>query len=125
MALTYKLNVLETDFPVIKLEFDISEIENVYFVETEKWIDEEKSKEEIDKICVDITIDDASKLNKNHFGKNCWDFVIAQLEMYSPLRPVCLILKRLLWKSGLNIPYKGGLGSYSLFLMLLHVHKIL
>lgn len=36
LALTYKLNVLETDFPVIKLEFDISEIENIYFVETEK-----------------------------------------------------------------------------------------
>lgn len=45
LALTYKLNVLETDFPVIKLEFDISEIENIYFVETEKWIEEEKSDE--------------------------------------------------------------------------------
>ena len=29
------------------------------------------NKEFIDKICVDITIDDASKLNKNHFGINC------------------------------------------------------
>jgi DNA polymerase sigma len=45
-------------------------------------------------------------------------FVETNLIQYPILRPVCLILKKLLVKNGHSDPYSGGLGSYSLFLML-------
>ena len=35
------------------------------------------------------------------------------------------MLKKLLRVNDMNIPYKGGLGSYSLFLMILHINKYL
>lgn len=42
--------------------------------------------------------------------------------MYPDLRPVCLVLKKLVKDNNLNEPYTGGIGSYSMFLLLLYVH---
>lgn len=38
------------------------------------------------------------------------------------LKSVCLVLKKIVEEKGLNEPYTGGIGSYSLFLLLLYVH---
>ena len=45
-------------------------------------------------------------------------FVQQKLQEFPILKPVCLILKKLLVINQLNDPYIGGLGSFSLFLML-------
>mmetsp|Transcript_14945 Transcript_14945/g.14809 ORF Transcript_14945/g.14809 Transcript_14945/m.14809 type:complete len:99 (-) Transcript_14945:207-503(-) len=40
------------------------------------------------------------------------------------LTPICLMLKKLLVRNGFNDPYTGGLGSFSLFLMLYAAYYI-
>ena len=61
---------------------------------------------------IDITIKDS-----NHFGLNCVALIKKYLVIYKPLKPVTLVLKQLLYKTELNDPYKGGLSSYGLILM--------
>lgn len=63
---------------------------------------------------IDITIKDM-----NHYGLNCVDFVKKILQYYEPLKPILLVIKHLLNKVQLNDPYKGGLSSYGLILMIL------
>jgi DNA polymerase sigma len=75
----------------------------------------------IEEMFIDVTIDDEQ--GENHFGMNCREFVCKQVEIHPVLRPVCLILKKMLRKFDMNEPYTGGLGSYSMFLMLLFVHN--
>lgn len=104
--------ITETDFPVLKLSFLTKELELQYGLEEVSGIAE---------MHVDITINDRS--SEGHYGLDCRDYVRAKIELNSDLRVVCLILKRLLQKADLNEPYTGGLGSYSLFLMLLYAHN--
>lgn len=47
------------------------------------------------------------------------DFVRSALMKHKEIKPLILILKRILQVCGLNNPFKGGLSSYSLFLMIL------
>lgn len=61
---------------------------------------------------IDITINDL-----NHSGLKCLGIVNRLITQYSVLRPVFLILKQLLYVCNFKEPYNGGLGSYSLFLM--------
>ena len=61
---------------------------------------------------IDINIKD----DKN-YGLNCVNLVKEFLILYKPLKPVTLVLKQLLYKTELNDPYKGGLSSYGLILM--------
>jgi len=68
----------------------------------------------IDVTIVDLDTDDSIVLK-------CKDFVKARIKDNPALQPVCLVLKKMLKKFDLNQPYTGGLGSYSLFLMLLFV----
>jgi DNA polymerase sigma len=77
--------------------------------------------DEIEEIYLDITIEDAD--GEDHFGKDCKDFVKQKIKENPPLRPVCLVLKKILKRFDLNKPYTGGLASYSLFLMLLAAHN--
>ena len=44
------------------------------------------------------------------------------LKNYPYLRGVCLVLKKIVQKFDLNEPYTGGIGSYSLFVLLLYAH---
>jgi non-canonical poly(A) RNA polymerase PAPD5/7 len=63
-------------------------------------------------IYVDISVNDS-----NHSGLKCLGIVNRLLSQYSTIRPVFLILKYLLYLCNFKEPYNGGLGSYSLFLM--------
>ena len=65
---------------------------------------------------VDISIDDSS--HPSHKGIACSEYVSSTVNHYTILKPVCLVLKRMLVRNDLNSPYTGGLGSYSLILML-------
>lgn len=63
-------------------------------------------------IFIDITVNDS-----NHSGLKCLGLVNRFLSQYSMIRPIFLILKYLLYLCNFKEPYNGGLGSYSLFLM--------
>jgi non-canonical poly(A) RNA polymerase PAPD5/7 len=47
------------------------------------------------------------------------------LKKYSPLRPLTIVLKYFLQQRQLNEPYLGGLGSYSLILMIVSLLQVL
>ena len=61
---------------------------------------------------IDISIQD----NK-HFGLKCVELVKMYLEQYEALEPLIISLKNILKCAGLNDPYKGGLSSYGLILL--------
>ena len=60
---------------------------------------------------------DISMCTDNHFGLKTVDLVKKYLEKYKVLKPIILALKTLLKNGNLNDPYKGGLSSYGLILM--------
>ena len=60
---------------------------------------------------------DISMSSENHFGLKTVKLVEKYLERYKVLKPIILALKTLLKNGNLNDPYKGGLSSYGLILM--------
>ena len=62
---------------------------------------------------IDISIQD-----DKHFGLKCVDLVNNFVLQYKSLKPLVLVLKNILKISNLNDPYKGGLSSYGLILMI-------
>lgn len=62
---------------------------------------------------IDISIEDS-----NHFGLRCVILVKTFMTEYEALEPLVLALKNLLKSANLNDPYKGGLSSYGLILMI-------
>ena len=115
--------ILNTQVPIIKLTFNLTE----YY---EQCSNNENSVlpyinfESIDSInphlkelSVDVSISDTFD-DFSHLGLLQSNFVREKLEEYPVLRPVCLMLKKLLVKYDLNDPYTGGLGSFSIFVML-------
>lgn len=63
-------------------------------------------------INVDISVQDSK-----HKGLECCNFVKKVLNTYKPIRAMVMVLKRLFYVCKFNEAYKGGLNSYSLFLM--------
>lgn len=118
------LNIPNTQVPIIKLKFDLSE----YYDDRMKYDQSalpyvnfdsiEAINPKLKVLAVDISICDSFE-GKEHQGIRAAYFVESKLIEYPILKPVCLILKKLLVKhEGYNDPYTGGLGSFSLFLML-------
>lgn len=115
--------ILHTQVPIIKLKFNLSE----YYDECVKAgrnVLPYVNFESIDSInpnlrvlSVDISISDSFD-ESAHLGLLQSNFVRDKLNLYPVLRPVCLMLKKLLVKYNFNDPYTGGLGSFSLFIML-------
>lgn len=62
---------------------------------------------------VDISIQDSK-----HLGLKCVELVKIFLKEYEVLEPMIISLKNLLKCAGLNDPYKGGLSSYGLILLI-------
>ena len=60
---------------------------------------------------------DISMSSETHFGLKTVTLVKEYLGTYKVLKPIILALKTLLKNGGLNDPYKGGLSSYGLILM--------
>ena len=60
---------------------------------------------------------DISMSSENHFGLKTVTLVNEYLNEYKVLKPIILALKTLLKNGNLNDPYKGGLSSYGLILM--------
>ena len=62
---------------------------------------------------IDISIQD-----EKHFGLKCVDLVKKYMNKYECLKPLVLALKNILKQANLNDPYKGGMSSYGLILMI-------
>lgn len=71
------------------------------------------AQEEYYNMQIDISIEDSS-----HLGIKCVDLVKNYLSLYEALEPLVLALKNMLKSANLNDPYKGGLSSYGLILMI-------
>lgn len=58
-----------------------------------------------------------SGVSKVNLGIQCITYIKSLCMKFADLKPIVMILKKLLQKSNLNSPYHGGLSSYSLVLM--------
>ena len=73
-----------------------------------------------------IKIDFTFYKNEGDFKKNLdnVDYIKSNLEEYPQIKPVVQIGKRFLRRLRMNEVYKGGISSYSLFLMVLYIIKM-
>ena len=71
-------------------------------------------------IAVDITFEAGE-----HKGISTCDLIQAHLRTRSPVLPMVVkVIKELLRQAGFNMPYDGGLSSYSIFLMVLAAYDL-
>ena len=69
-------------------------------------------------IPIDISIQE-----ENHFGLKCVELVKLYMNQYESLKPLVLSIKNILKRANLNDPYKGGISSYGLILMIIFFLK--
>lgn len=115
--------ILNTKVPIIKLTFNLSE----YYDECSNlgtnvlpyinFDSIDSINPHLKELSVDISISDIFD-ESSHLGLLQSNYVREKLQEEPVLRPVCLMLKKLLVKHDLNDPYTGGLGSFSIFVML-------
>lgn len=68
---------------------------------------------------VDITFQ-----NRTHMGLKCLDMIKSFMEAEPLLRPLVLIIKTLMNVYDLSDPYKGGLSSYGVTLMVIALLQV-
>lgn len=73
------------------------------------------TKQNFNNISVDISLEDPK-----HYGVQCVNFVNEMIKKYEVLMPMTLAIKNILQKANLNDPYKGGLSSYGVLLLILN-----
>ena len=78
-----------------------------------------ETQEDLGGFPVDVTVHDP-----RHQGIECVELVKNLVKKYPPLKPIALVLKQLLNKSGLSDPYTGGLSSYGLVVMIVSYFQI-
>ena len=71
-------------------------------------------------IPIDITIEAGE-----HKGISTCDYIMKEIKQMSPILPsVVKVVKHLLSSQGLNVPFSGGLSSYSVFLMVCAAYEL-
>ena len=71
--------------------------------------------EQYNNIPIDISIQE-----EKHFGLKCVELVKQFMNQYESLKPLVLAIKNILKRANLNDPYKGGISSYGLILMIIY-----
>ena len=77
------------------------------------------SNNEYHKISLDISLE-----NPDHHGEECVNYIKQKIIEYEVLTPLTFALKTILQKAFLNDPYKGGLSSYGVILLIIHFLNI-
>ena len=121
-----KINPIYTaSVPVIKLETDIYDSikdENIknYFINNYKY-----DLEEIKKLKFDITFFEINEKDKNIKlpSEQILEFIKENINLYPCIIDIIYIMKRYIQAQELNLSYKGGISSYSLFLLILSFIK--
>lgn len=106
------LKILETKVPIVKLEYDISNEIDLNYREFFK-------KNGLTKIKIDISF-----TNNEEFcliQEKVKQFIIKDLNNYTNLKSLVLIIKYYLNKYNLNCSYDGGLNSISVFFLAKHI----
>jgi len=93
--------IITAQVPLIKLNFDLSKFTT--------------RKLPISNLKVDITFD--TEMNEFFFGIQCTDFIQHILYQFNQLKPLVIILKKMLNKAELNNSYLGGMNSCNLTLL--------
>lgn len=70
---------------------------------------------EYHKISLDISME-----NQEHHGEECVKYITQKIKEFEVLTPMTFALKTILQKAFLNDPYKGGLSSYGVVLLIIH-----
>ena len=70
--------------------------------------------EKYNNMSIDISLQD-----DKHFGLKCVELVKQFINEYKSLKPLVLAIKNILKRANLNDPYKGGISSYGLILMII------
>ena len=78
-----------------------------------------KTTEEYKNLGLDISMEMYS-----HHGQECVNYIIQKNLEYKPLGPMAIALKTIFYKAKLNDPYRGGLSSYGLILLIIYFLKI-
>ena len=73
-----------------------------------------KDRPNIKSIKVDLTVN----LNDSNFGTQSTELMKTWMSEYSQLHRIILAFKYILAKKGFNSNFKGGIGSYCLFIMI-------
>ena len=73
------------------------------------------TKNEYHKISLDISLE-----NPEHHGEECVNYIKQKIQEYEVLTPLTFALKTILLKAFLNDPYKGGLSSYGIILLIIN-----
>ena len=108
--------ILTASVPVIKLLVNPLKLNNKNIISLYEKIHSSEyyrkylfDKKEIDYVKIDITL--------NSINQNQISFIETQLSTYPDIKILVKIFKRLLQLCQLNVSYKGGMGSYCLFLL--------
>ena len=67
------------------------------------------------KISLDISME-----NQEHHGEECVNYIKNKIKEFEVLTPMTFALKTILQKAFLNDPYKGGLSSYGVILLIIN-----
>ena len=70
-------------------------------------------------VSVDISLEDSK-----HYGVECVNYIKNLIKENEVLSPMCLAVKNILQKANLNDPYKGGLSSYGVILLIMNYLNI-
>ena len=73
------------------------------------------SNNEYYKISLDISLE-----NPEHHGEECVNYIKKKITEYEVLTSLTFALKTILQKGFLNDPYKGGISSYGVILLVIH-----
>ena len=74
---------------------------------------------EYNNLSLDISLEDPK-----HYGVQCVNYIKKMMNEYEILTPMTLAVKNILFKASLNDPYKGGLSSYGVILLILNFINI-
>ena len=74
-----------------------------------------QTKKEYNNLGVDISYEMFS-----HHGQECVNYIKRKANEYQPLTAITFALKTIFYKAKLNEPYKGGLSSYGIILLILY-----
>lgn len=115
--------ILTASVPVIKLLLNPQKLNNINISSLYEKIHSSEyynnylfDKKEIDYVKIDITL--------NSINNNQISFIDTQLKTYPEITILIKIFKRILQLNQLNVSYKGGMGSYCLFLLVFTYVKI-
>ena len=103
---------------LLSLSYNLKENSNwnvKYIGETQVPIIKIKTTEEFHNLALDISFEATS-----HHGQQCVEYIKTRIDEFSPLKQLIVALKTIFYNAHINEPYKGGLSSYGIILLIIY-----